>query len=95
MPDEWAALTVERQLADPSSTLAFYRRAVQLRSARGEFDGSGIEWVDDQVFRRPGGLTCAFNTGTTPLPLPDGEILLTSGELVDGMLPPDTAAWLV
>ncbi|ULN33583.1 glycoside hydrolase family 13 protein [Mycolicibacterium smegmatis] len=95
MPDEWAALTVERQLADPSSTLAFYRRAVQLRSARGEFDGSCIEWVDGQVFRRPGGLTCAFNTGTTPLPLPDGEILLTSGELVDGMLPPDTAAWLV
>jgi alpha-glucosidase len=26
--------------------------------------------------------------------LPDGELLLASGELVDGKLPPNTAAWL-
>jgi alpha-glucosidase len=95
MPDDWATLTVERQLADPSSTLAFYRRAVQLRSTRDEFDGSGIAWLNDQVFRRPGGLRCAFNTGPTPLALPPGEVLLASGPLVDAMLPPDTAVWLV
>ena len=27
--------------------------------------------------------------------LPGGEVLLASGALVDGQLPPDTAAWLV
>lgn len=95
MPADWAPLTVQRQLADPASTLRFYRRAVRLRSTREEFDGAGIEWVDDQVFRRPGGLICAFNTGPAPMPLPHGEVLLASGELVDGMLPPDTAVWLV
>jgi alpha-glucosidase len=37
---------------------------------------------------------CAFNAGTEPIEVPDGEVLLTSGPLVDGLLPPDTAAWL-
>jgi alpha-glucosidase len=27
--------------------------------------------------------------------LPPGEVLLTSGPLTDGLLPPDSAAWLV
>jgi alpha-glucosidase len=27
--------------------------------------------------------------------LPGGEVLLASGALVDGQLPPNTAAWLV
>jgi alpha-glucosidase len=27
--------------------------------------------------------------------LPDGEVLLASGPLADGKLPPNTAAWLV
>jgi alpha-glucosidase len=27
--------------------------------------------------------------------LPEGEVLLASGELVGGKLPPNTAAWLV
>ena len=38
---------------------------------------------------------CALNTGARPIALPDGEVLLTSGPLVDGKLPPNTAAWLV
>ena len=29
-----------------------------------------------------------------PLPSPPGEVLLTSGPLIDGLLPPDTTAWL-
>lgn len=95
VPAQWAALTVERQLGDPASTLQLYRRAVQLRSSRPEFDGSGIEWLDAATFRRPGGLVCAVNTGSTPLPLPAGEVLLASGPLLDGMLGPSTAAWLV
>jgi alpha-glucosidase len=34
------------------------------------------------------------NLGTEAIRLPAGEILLTSGPLEDGALPPDTTAWL-
>lgn len=35
------------------------------------------------------------NFGTQPLALPDGEVLLTSGDLDSGRLPQDTTVWLV
>jgi alpha-glucosidase len=38
---------------------------------------------------------CAVNTGTRAMALPDGELLLASGALAHGKLPPNTAAWLV
>lgn len=99
IPPQWAALTVASQLDDPTSTLTFFRRAFRLRSARGEFSGPTLEWVDSPgdslAFRRHGGLVCVLNAGVRPIPLPGGEILLSSGPLVDGELPPNTAAWLV
>lgn len=98
MPAQWASLTVQRQQSDPSSTLEFYRRAIQLRSGRAEFAGSRVELTtsdDILTMRRDGGLTCVLNTGTGPAPLPPGEILLSSGELIGGRLPADGAAWLV
>jgi len=42
-----------------------------------------------------GGLVCALNAGRRAMALPDGELLLASGTLTDGKLPPNTAAWLV
>lgn len=99
IPREWAALTVEKQLADPDSTLAFYRRAFELRSRRAEFDGPTVEWLDSPadslVFHRSGGLVCVLNAGSRPIPLPEGQVLLASVEVSDGTLPPDAAAWLV
>lgn len=97
MPAEWAAVTVQRQQADPASTLQFYRRAIRLRSVRAEFTGRlELEHAGDVLtMRRAGGLTCVLNTGSGPAPLPAGEILLGSGELTDGILAPDSAAWLV
>jgi alpha-glucosidase len=38
---------------------------------------------------------CALNAGERPMALPDGELIFASAPLVDGQLPPDTAAWLV
>ena len=99
LPPEWAALTVEKQFDDPASTLSFYRRAIELRRNRPEFDGTTVEWLDSPadslVFRLTSGLVCVLNAGRRAIALPDGEVLLASGELVDGKLPPDTAAWLV
>lgn len=95
IPADWGPLTVQAQLGDPSSTLMLYRRAIELRTGRSEFHGATVEWLGDSTFRRPGGLVCAFNTGEVPIALPVGEVLLSSGPLIDGLLPPDTAAWLV
>jgi alpha-glucosidase len=46
------------------------------------------------AFRRGESLACIVNLGTELVPLLPGEVLLASGPLTDGSLPPDTAAWL-
>jgi alpha-glucosidase len=100
MPRQWATLTVQRQLADPDSTLSLYRRALALRAHRPEFRGDAVEWLpgasDAVIFGVVGGgLVCALNAGDEPVPLPDGELLLASAPVADGVLAPDTAAWIV
>ncbi|WAJ43740.1 glycoside hydrolase family 13 protein [Mycobacterium sp. Aquia_216] len=100
IPADWASLTVEKQEADPDSTLAFFRAALKLRRERAEFDGGELEWLtvtpEALVFRRgAGGLVCALNSGKRPIELPAGELILTSAPLVDGQLPADAVAWLV
>ena len=100
MPADWEALTVEKQRADPGSTLSFYRRALELRRERTEFDGGEFEWLASTpellIFERNGGaLVCALNFDRRPMVLPPGEVILASAPLVDGKLPPDAAAWLV
>jgi alpha-glucosidase len=97
MPPEWAALAVEKQLGDAGSMLSFYRRALELRRERAEFNGDRVDWLpapDDALIFRRGGLICAVNAGERPLPLPDRDLILASGPVADGELPPDTAAWL-
>jgi alpha-glucosidase len=105
-PPSWSKLSVEQQLHDPASTLSFYRQALRLRRelpALGAGDGGTPQWLDlgtDIVaFSREPGFTCVVNTGTSPAPLPTGEVLLTSGPLEyhpqgQVLLPRDTAAWL-
>jgi alpha-glucosidase len=99
MPFEWSSLTVEAQLEDPESTLSLYRHAIELRQGHPGFRGDQLEWYGAPpacfAFRRKGGqLICALNTSAALVPLPAGEILLSSAPLVDGQLPPDTAVWL-
>jgi alpha-glucosidase len=88
IPESWRDVTVERQRADESSTLALYRRALALRP------GGAFAWRDSPkgtlVFTR-GALTCAVNVDGDALPL-DGDLLIAS-EGVDGQLPPGAAAW--
>ncbi|MCV7177028.1 glycoside hydrolase family 13 protein [Mycolicibacterium sphagni] len=97
MPPDWSALTVERQLADPDSTLAFFRTILQLRRTSFHFTEYDVEWLqlrDDALAFVSGGVLCVVNTGTTALPLPDGELLAVSAPLVGGELAPDAAAWI-
>jgi alpha-glucosidase len=100
MPAEWAPLTVEQQLEDPDSMLSLYRHAIELRQTHDAFRGNEIEWYGAPpgcfAFRRKdGGLTCALNTSGSPVPLPAGEILLSSGAAEPGQLPAETAVWLI
>jgi alpha-glucosidase len=99
MPFDWEQLTVETQLEDPDSMLSLYRHAIELRQRHPAFAGSEIEWYGGPegcfAFRRKeSGLICTLNTSPGLVPLPPGELLLASGPLTDGQLPPDTSAWL-
>jgi len=100
MPEEWASMTVEKQLEDEGSTLSLYRHALELRRTHQAFRGDALEWYGAPAGcfafrRRGGGLVCALNTSASPISLPPGELLLASSPLTDGKLPPDAAAWLV
>ncbi len=43
IPADWDGATVERQLADPASTLSFFRQALRLHRERPEFAGATID----------------------------------------------------
>ncbi|SDM84741.1 glycoside hydrolase family 13 protein [Allokutzneria albata] len=93
-PAEWADHTVQAQEARPDSMLHLYRKALALRPG----DGT-MEWIDLRrdvlAFRREDGFCCVVNLGSTTVSLPEHEsVLLASGALDDGELPPDTAVWL-
>jgi len=99
MPDGYGRLTVAEQLEDTRSSLSLLRRAVELRRTHPGFTGTDVEWFGAPVgclaFRRTGStLVCALNTSTDVVPLPPGDLLLSSRSLDDDLLPPDTAAWL-
>jgi alpha-glucosidase len=99
IPDAYAALCAATQLEDTGSTLSLYRQALELRRTHAGFRGGGPEWFDGPLgcfaFRRAGtSLVCVLNASPAPVPLPAGDLLLVSGPLEHGLLPPDTAAWL-
>jgi len=100
-PKEWRELTVEAQSAaaqsgEPGSMLELYRRALRVR--RAEFvQAAALTWLparDGVLAFGRGGVACVANLSAGPLELPGGEVLLASGPLADGLLPPDTSAWL-
>ena len=100
IPPEWESLTVEKQLLNADSTLSFFQHALELRRSRVEFAGDSIEWLDAPkgalaFARGDDGLCCVLNAGKRPIPLPDGEPILTSVPLADGELPGNATAWLV
>ncbi len=99
MPPQWADLTVEAQLERMDSTLSLYRSAIEMRALRPEFAGDELDWYGSPAgclaFRRPGGLVCALNASDEPIPLPPGEVLLSSAPLDGNRLPVNAAAWLV
>ncbi|SDP75205.1 alpha-glucosidase [Arthrobacter sp. ok909] len=79
------------------STLELYRTALKFRrelqtSEEMEWQESGS--ADVLHFSRPGGWQTMTNFGDTPVELPAGEVLVSSGPLDGGMLPANTTVWL-
>jgi alpha-glucosidase len=101
-PADWGRFAVQAQTGVRGSTLELYRAALALRRGHPALGETPMRWLDAPsdvlLLGRAGAdgdrLVCAVNLGTGATRLPDGELLLASEELPDGLLPPDTAAWV-
>jgi len=97
-PAWFGPLSVERQVADPESTLSFFRELIRVRRLLSP--ATGIEWrshVGDAAlcFRSTAEWTTLVNFGSDPVALPAGRVLVTSAPLTpEGRLPGNSAAWL-
>ena len=98
-PASWAALTVEAQQNDPGSMLRLYRQALRIRRSEPGLGDGPFSWLDAQegvlAFARGDRFASVTNLSAVPVPLPDdAALLLSSSPLDDGLLPPDSTAWL-
>jgi alpha-glucosidase len=99
-PAGYADLAADRQYGVAGSTFEMYRTALELR--RAEKVGTGaLAWVDalagspDVVAFQVAGVVVLANLGAAPVALPaDTDVLVASGDLVDGAVPTDTTVWL-
>jgi alpha-glucosidase len=97
-PSRWATFTVEAQQADEGSMLALYRRSLAIRRSDPDLVTETFAWLpsgpDVLAFRRGDRFVSITNFGTGAAAAPEGaELLLASGDLIDGRLPTDTSAW--
>lgn len=102
-PAWFADSSVEAEDGVAGSTLELYREALRLRR---ELQGAETLTWDEELsggdvlaFTRPGGWLSITNFGDEPVALPDGELLVMSGDPVDdadgtALLPGATTAWL-
>jgi alpha-glucosidase len=95
-PGWFAEYAVDAQDGADGSMLELYRAALALRHRLSS--DQDLAWRDSGPdvlhFERPGGWHVVVNLGSTPAPLPAGEVLLASAPLADGRLPVDASAWI-
>jgi alpha-glucosidase len=100
-PASWADLSVQAEDADRGSVLWLYRDALRLRRELPQLgaDGGDLTWTGEETdvlgFTRDGGFICIVNTGTLPVPLPPGRVVLSSVPIEGDRLPGDAAVWIV
>ncbi|MBK8448106.1 MAG: glycoside hydrolase family 13 protein [Micropruina sp.] len=102
-PDEWAELAADVQDGRAGSTLELYRAALKLRHQLPQLGDGVLEWLEAPAsvlaYERAGvdgapSLQSWTNFGSDPIALPAGEVLLASGDLLEGTLPTDTTVWV-
>jgi alpha-glucosidase len=100
-PAGWADLSVEAEETERGSMLWLYRDALRLRRELPQLGAGGGEltWTGEEPdvlgFTRAGGFVCMVNTGSVPVPLPPGRVVLSSLPTEGDLLPGDGAAWLI
>ena len=106
-PKEWRDLTVAAETANPGSMLRLYRAALRIRRSAPAFGETPLTWRSSAdgvlTFDRHGAgepaeggaVRCIANLSAVPVGLPPhAEVLLASGPVDGGALPPDTTVWL-
>ena len=98
-PAHWADLTVEAELVDPGSMLHLYRSALHIRREESGLGDGPFTWLESPsgvlTFARGDRFVDVTNLSDRPVPLPPHElVLLASDDVSDGLLPPDSTAWL-
>jgi alpha-glucosidase len=100
-PASWRHRTVEAEGADNGSVLSLYRAALRIRRDQAALGDGTLQWRDAPDgalgFAREPGFVCMVNVGAAPLAVPAGPaVALTSGPLTaEGLIPADTAVWLI
>jgi len=96
-PSVFGSLARDQQNGTPGSTLELYKHLLALRAQHSLGRGT-IEWIentyDGVVALTNNGIAVVTNVDHAPVALPDGDILMATGDLVDGALPRDTTAWV-
>jgi alpha-glucosidase len=108
MQDSWKELTVEKQSAEPKSSLNLYRNALNLRAEHLVNNGE-IEWIESPVhgsknpsllaYRR-GNVSIFMNLGDLPIEVEiTGKVLIVSAGIPDGRdgkitIPPVSTLWV-
>jgi alpha-glucosidase len=93
MQDTWKELTVEKQSAEPKSSLNLYRNALNLRAEHLVNNGA-IQWVESPIhgsknpsllaYRR-GNVSIFMNLGNLPIEVEiTGKVLIVSAGVLDG-----------
>jgi alpha-glucosidase len=92
-PPSYAALSRNLQEKDPASTLALYKKALRLRKELALGEGY-FDWVEqsDVLSYQNNGVLIAHNFGKTTLPVPEGELLLSSKG--SEVLEPNQTVWI-
>ncbi|MGQ1795925.1 glycoside hydrolase family 13 protein [Kocuria oceani] len=98
-PEHFGELSVEAQDGVDGSTLELYRRALRIRRTHPGLATTDFAWAEAPsgclAYGRGAGFHCLVNLSGAEVPLPAGaEVLLASGPLGDGQLPPDHTVWL-
>jgi alpha-glucosidase len=101
-PRSWRDRTVETQTGDPGSMLELYRRALAYRRRQPVLGDGEFGWLPapDAVLAfsrgRQAAFACVVNLSDRPVDLPvPGTVVLGSLAMDGGLLPPDTAVWVV
>ena len=97
-PRQWALYTVDAEEHDPGSMLNLYKAALGIRKHDASLGDGPISWLDlgseALAFRRGDDFISVTAFGAPVVLPPHREVLLASTEVVDGVLPTDSTAWL-